>query len=116
VKAGASLKGSHKEHQFDVAVANSRLYLVAHGISFEVHTPESIQDAIAWMITEVTQVEPTLPLVIITLPPTQDMPDYRALLVSHGRMMATYKDLGAMVIDKNQVESCLSKQLDDFRI
>jgi hypothetical protein len=50
VKAGVSLKGSHKEHQFDVAVANGRPYLAAHGISFEVHTPESIQDAIAWMI------------------------------------------------------------------
>jgi hypothetical protein len=68
------------------------------------------------MIIEVKQVEPTLPLVIVTLPPTQDMPDYRALLASHGKMTATYKDLGAMVIDENQVESCLSKQLDNFKI
>jgi hypothetical protein len=91
VKAGVSLKGSHKEHQFDVAVANGRPYLAAHGISFEVHTPESIQDAIAWMIMEVKQVEPTLPLVVIvTLPLTQGMDDYRALLASHGRMTATY--------------------------
>jgi hypothetical protein len=70
VKAGVSLKGSHKEHQFDVVVANGRPYLAAHGISFEVHTPDSIQDAIAWMIIEVKQVEPTLPLVIVALPPT----------------------------------------------
>jgi hypothetical protein len=115
VKAGVSLKGSHKEHQFDVAVANGRPYLAAHGISFEVHTPESIQ-AYAWMIIEVKQVEPTLPLVIVTLPPNQNTPDYRALLASHGKMTATYKDLGAIVIDENQVESCLSKQLDNFKI
>ena len=116
VKAGVALKGSHKEHQFDVAVANGRPYLAAHGISFEVHTPESIQDAIAWMIIEVKQVEPTLPLVIVTLPPTQDMSDYRALLASHGRMTATYKDLGAMVIDEKQVEPWLSQQLDALKI
>jgi Protein of unknown function (DUF3037) len=116
VKAGVSLKGSHKEHQFDVAVANGRPYLAAHGISFEVHTPESIQDAIAWMIMEVKQVEPTLPLVIITLPPTQNTPDYMALLASHGRMTATYKDLGAIVIDEAKVESWLHEQLDTLKI
>jgi hypothetical protein len=49
------------------------------------------------MIMEVKQVEPMLPL-------TQGMDDYRALLASHGRMTATYKDLGAMVIDEKQVE------------
>jgi hypothetical protein len=52
------------------------------------------------MILEVKQVEPTLPLVIITLPLTQDMPDYGALLVNHGRMTENYKDLGDVVIDK----------------
>jgi hypothetical protein len=68
------------------------------------------------MIIEVKQVEPTLPLVIITLPPTQDMPDYRALLASHGRMTATYQDLGAMVIDERQVEPLLYQQLDKLKI
>jgi hypothetical protein len=68
------------------------------------------------MITEVKQVEPTLPLVIITLPPTQNMSDYRALLASHSRMTATYQDLGAMVIDEKQVEPWLSQQLDALKI
>jgi hypothetical protein len=52
------------------------------------------------MIIEVKQVEPTLSLVIITLPPTQGMDDYRALSANHGRMTATYQDLGAVVIDE----------------
>jgi hypothetical protein len=60
------------------------------------------------MIIEVKQVEPTLPLVIITLPPTQDMPDYRTLLASHGKMAAAYNDPGTIFINKKQVESCLS--------
>lgn len=68
------------------------------------------------MIVEVKQVEPKLPLVIVTLPPNQNTPDYRALLASHGRMTATYKDLGAMVIDEKQVESLLCQQLDSLKI
>jgi hypothetical protein len=68
------------------------------------------------MIIEVKQVEPTLPLVIVTLPPNQNTPDYKALLASHGRMTATYKDLGAMVIDERQVEHLLFQQLDMLRI
>jgi hypothetical protein len=67
------------------------------------------------MIIEVKQVEPTLPLVIITLPPTQNTPDYRALLASHGRMTATYQDLGAMVIDEKQFEPCFFEQLNVLR-
>jgi hypothetical protein len=68
------------------------------------------------MIIEVKQVEPNLPLVIITLPPTQDKPDRRALLANYGRMTATYQDLGAMVIDEKQVESLLCQQLDALKI
>jgi hypothetical protein len=44
------------------------------------------------------------------------MSDYRALLASHGRMMATYKDLGAVVIDEKQVEPLLYQQLDALKI
>jgi hypothetical protein len=66
------------------------------------------------MITEVKQVEPTLPLVINTLPPIQGMDDYRSLLANHGRMTATYQDLGAKVINEKQVEPWSYKQLDAF--
>jgi hypothetical protein len=55
------------------------------------------------MIVEVKQVEPTLPLVIVTLLPTQNMPDYKALLASHGRMAVTYQYLGAVVIDQKKL-------------
>jgi hypothetical protein len=68
------------------------------------------------MIIEVKQFESTLPLVIITLPPTQDMPDYGALLASHGRMTAIYKDLGAVVVDEQKNESCLYQQLGAIKI
>jgi hypothetical protein len=68
------------------------------------------------MIIEVKQVKPILPLVIITLPLTQGMDDYRALLASHGRITATYQDLGAMIIDKRQVEPLLNQQLEYLKI
>jgi hypothetical protein len=44
------------------------------------------------------------------------MDDYMALLVSHGRMTATYKNLGAMVIDEKQVGLLLNQQLDALKI
>jgi hypothetical protein len=53
---------------------------------------------IAWMIMEVKQVEPTLPLVIVTLLPTQDMPDYRVLSASHGRITETDQDFVDIVL------------------
>jgi hypothetical protein len=62
------------------------------------------------MIIEVKQVEPTLPLVIVPLPPTQGMDDYMALLASHGRMTTTYQDFGAVVIDEKQVEPLFYQQ------
>jgi hypothetical protein len=68
------------------------------------------------MIIEGKQVEPTLPLVIITLPPTQDIPAYGALLASHGRMTAIYKDLGSVVVNEQKNESCLYQQLGAIKI
>jgi hypothetical protein len=68
------------------------------------------------MIIEVKQVEPNLPLVIVTLPPIQGMDDYRMLLASHGRMTETYRDLGAIVIDEKQVEPLFYQQLDALKI
>jgi hypothetical protein len=55
------------------------------------------------MIIEVKQVEPPPSLVIVTLPSSQDEPDYRVLVASHGRMTATYQDFGAVVIDEKQI-------------
>ena len=40
------VKGSHKEHKFDAVFANGQPYFAAHGISFDVHIPESLQDSI----------------------------------------------------------------------
>jgi hypothetical protein len=57
------------------------------------------------MIIEVKQIESTLSLVIITLSPSKDVPNYRALLARHGRITATYKDIGAVVIYEKRVES-----------
>jgi hypothetical protein len=44
------------------------------------------------------------------------MPGYGALLASHGRMTAIYKDLGAVVVDEQKNESCLYQQLGAIKI
>jgi len=57
-----------------------------------------------------------LPLVIVTLPPTQGMNNYKALLASHGKMTETYTALGTTVIDEKQVAPWLDQQLNALKI
>jgi hypothetical protein len=116
VKKDISLKGIHQQHKFDVAVANGRPYLAAHGLSFEVHAPGSIQGAVAWMIGEVKELQPQLPLVILTLPPIQGSFEYKKLLANYENMTSTYQDLGAQVINENQVEKFLSEQIEALHL
>ncbi len=57
-------------------VANGQPYFAAHGISFEVQIPESLQDSLSWMISDVKESDSTFPIAIIALPPKQEWPDY----------------------------------------
>jgi Protein of unknown function (DUF3037) len=116
IKKDISLKGTHKQHKFDVAVANGRPYLAAHGLSFEVHAPESVQGAVAWMIGEVKEVAPKLPLAIVALPPVQGSFEYKKLLANYENMTSTYQDMGAQVINENQVEQWLSEQIEALNL
>jgi hypothetical protein len=50
------------------------------------------------MIIEVKQVEPTLSLVIVALLPPQDMPYYKVLSASQGRMTETDQDFVDIVL------------------
>lgn len=108
------VKGSHKEHKFDAVVANGKPYFAAHGISFEVHIPESLQDSISWMISDVKKSDPTLPIGIVALPPKQEWPDYEKLNKMYQTTISTYRSLGAEVLEENQVQPWASHTLDEL--
>jgi Protein of unknown function (DUF3037). len=106
------VKGSHKEHKFDAVVANGQPYFAAHGISFEVHPPESLQDSISWMISDVKESDPKLPIGIVALSPKQEWPDYEKLNEMYQTTISTYKSLGAEVLQENQVQPWAAHTLD----
>lgn len=116
VKTSFPLTGGHKQHKFDVAIANGNPYLAAHGISFEVHTPETTQDSVAFMIVDVKSKLPDFPLAVVALPPTRKSPDFNRLKSSYDRMTSTYKDLGAMVVSEDNIEPWLMEQLKPMNI
>ncbi|MEG4274709.1 MULTISPECIES: DUF3037 domain-containing protein [unclassified Microcoleus] len=106
------VKGSHKEHKFDAVVANGQPYFAAHGISFEVHIPESLQDSISWMISDVKESDPKLPIGIVALPPKQEWQDYEKLNKLYQTTISTYRDLGAEVLQENEVQPWASQTID----
>ena len=106
------VKGSHKEHKFDAVVANGQPYFAAHGISFEVHIPESLQDSISWMISDVKESDPKLPIGIVALPPKQEWQDYEKLNKLYKTTISTYRSLGAEVLQENEVQPWASYTLD----
>ena len=106
------VKGSHKEHKFDAVVANGQPYFAAHGISFEVHLPESLQNSISWMISDVKESDPKLPIGIVALPPKQEWQGYEKLNKVYQTTISTYRSLGAEVLQENEVQPWASQTID----
>jgi hypothetical protein len=116
LKTNYSIPGNHTKHDFDVVVANGQPYFAAHGISFEVHIPKTLQNSVSWMITDVKACNPDFPLAIVVLPPKQDAPDYEQLERIYQQNSSTYLDLGASVLAENEVEPWVSQRLTSMHI
>ena len=106
------VRGSHKKHKFDAVVANGQPYFAAHGISFEVQIPESLQDSLSWMIADVKESDSTFPIGVVALPPKQEWPDYEKLNEMYQKTISTYRSLGAEVLPENQVQSWASQTIE----
>ncbi|MDB9511888.1 DUF3037 domain-containing protein [Kamptonema animale CS-326] len=106
------VRGSHKEHKFDVVMANGQPYFAAHGISFEVQSPESIKDSISWMISDVKESNYKLPIGIVALPPKQESPDYKKLNEMYQKTTSTYRSLGAEVLQEDEVQPWASHTIE----
>lgn len=111
IRPDYKLKGDHQKHTFDITVANGRPILAAHGISFEIQTPESLLDALSWKILDVKESQPDFPLAIVALPPIRETPDRKRLKHVYEQTTDTYRSLGASVLNENQVEEWASKHL-----
>lgn len=92
------LSGSPKKHKFDVTVANGRPFFAAHGLSFEVQTPEQTLDSLAFMIIDVKESNPDFPLAVVALPLITNSLEQKWLQDTYQEMVTTYQGLGATVI------------------
>jgi len=116
IRMDYELKGGRKEHKFDVTVANGRPFLAAHGISFEIQTSETLIDSLAFMILDVKASNQEFPLGIVALPPKQASQDYKRLNNVYQQTTRTYQELGAKVLQENEVESWVSDRLANVNV
>lgn len=116
IRMDYELKGGRKEHKFDVTVANGRPFLAAHGISFEIQTSETLIDSLAFMIIDVKASNKEFPLGIVALPPKKESHDYKRLNNVYRQTTRTYQDLGAKVLQEDEVELWVSERLDNVNV
>jgi Protein of unknown function (DUF3037) len=94
----ALMGGSKMEHKFDVTVANGSPFFAAHGISFEIQTPEQAS-------------QPNFPLAVVALPPKPESLERERLEAIYQQTINTYEKYGASVLQEDQVESWVSESL-----
>ncbi|MCC3411702.1 MULTISPECIES: DUF3037 domain-containing protein [unclassified Microcoleus] len=112
LKTSYSVQGSRDSHKFDAVVANGQPYLAAHGVSFEVKIPEHLQKSLFWMITDVKQCQPNFPIAIMALPPKKDADNYQESQQNYQQATSTYSELGAKVLQEEDVESWVIERLE----
>jgi Protein of unknown function (DUF3037) len=116
LRKGYALPGQQKEHKFDVTVANGKPLLSAHGISFEVQTPEMVIDSLAFMISDLKKSQPDFPLAIVALPPKDDSSEYRRLQKIYTKTMHVYHHFGATVLEEEQISDWTSDHLKKLHV
>jgi hypothetical protein len=107
----ALMGGSKMEHKFDVTVANGHPFFAAHGISFEIQTPEQTVGSLAFMIIDVKASQPNFPLAVVALPPKPESAERERLEAIYQQTIITYEKYGASVLQEDQVESWVSENL-----
>jgi Protein of unknown function (DUF3037) len=105
------LMGHYQSHHFDATVMNGKPYLAAHGISYEVDSPDATTDSVAWMIADVRRKNPTLPLGILMLPPQPKISDRESLQKKYEQKKEIYQNMGAIVLGENELEGWTIEQL-----
>lgn len=111
VKEKYAVSGKRDKNEFDAVIANGSLYLAAHGISFEVNPPKFVVNDLSWMISDVKAEKKDFPLGVIVLPPKFNSKNHSELERLYKKTTATYSDLGAKVLQEEQIEQWLENNL-----
>jgi Protein of unknown function (DUF3037) len=112
LKTSYSISGIRGQHDFDAVVANGSPYFAAHGISFEVHEPKTLLDAVAWRVEDIKASNRDFPIAIVMLPPVQEIPDYDNLQSAYQDTSRVYKDLGADILLEDEVSKWVNQHIN----
>ena len=110
------LVGQQQQHFFDATLINGSPYLAAHGISYEVNSPESTTDAVAWMITDVRAAQLTIPIGILMLPPQPTTFEANRLYKLYEQKKAIYERMGAVVLGETEIQEWATEQLKEKKL
>ena len=110
------LVGQQQQHFFDATLINGNPYLAAHGISYEVNSPESTTDAVAWMITDVRAAQLTIPIGILMLPPQPTTFEANRLYKLYEQKKAIYERMGAVVLGETEIQEWATEQLKEKKL
>ncbi len=116
LKSDYEIPGSSTNNKFDVVVANGKPYFAAHGISFEVLVPDYVKESVLWRISDVKRLKSDFALAIVALPPKEETSNYQQHENAYRQIIKTYKELGADVVDENEIEPWVSFQLKHITI
>ncbi|MBD2567468.1 DUF3037 domain-containing protein [Anabaena lutea] len=108
--------GKHTNNKFDVVVANGKPYFAAHGISFEVDVPDSLKGEVCWRISDVKNSKPNFPIAIFVLPPKVEQHNYQQIQKAYQKNIATYQELGADILQENDVKPWVNKQIEGLSL
>jgi len=106
-----SLTGKHDGHKLDAVVANGRPYLAVHALSFEVHSPKSVIDALSWAIVDVKSSCEDLPFGVLALLPNPESDDFSELMSNYDHAVAKYSDWGAVILKEDELEGWTNQTL-----
>ena len=84
-------------------------------MSFEINPQKKSLQALCWSIENVKKCNPDLPIAVITLPPKEDSPDYSERQKIYEQSTANYLDLGADVLQKDQVPDWVEQKLNPMK-
>jgi hypothetical protein len=115
IRPNYQIKGHLKSHKLDITVANGRPYFAAQAISFEVKVPENSRNSISFLIGDIQREKPNFPLGIVTLPPKEDQSNYKENFKLYQETKRIYEELGAKVIEENELDFWIKQELDLIR-
>lgn len=114
IKQDYSIKGSSTNNKFDIVVANGKPYFAAHGISFEVDISDMLKDAVLWRISDVKSYQPNFPVAILVLPPKLEHHNYQQIEYTYSKTIKTYKELGADIVQENEIEPWVLQHISNI--